>query len=326
MSTQKSTQKPEYPRNEKQRTILRPGLELTIEDFKPPEDHVVIPEMGHSSLEFRLCLSGKIRGNIQGLKDEIALDADQAAFWFSPRSRITMEYPAGQSVRWVGIRVKPQLLSTLAESQPAWLPAHLGRVIEGCEEKCYYHIGEMTTLIRIATHQVFNCPYQGFTRQLYLEGKILELLAHLMVAFHPENLSILRSQLRPEERQRVLQARTTLIDNFKQPPSLLELSRKVGLNDYKLKIGFRQVFGTTVFGYLRQYRMEYARQLLEEGKMSVTEESYSDGYCSLSHFAKAFYRQFGTKPGFYLSKIHKKAYMAPSYHQNPSTVSLLNKG
>jgi len=76
MSTQKSTQKLEYPRNEKQRTILRPELELTVEDFKPPEDHVVILEMGHSLLEFRLCLSGKIRGNIQGLKDKIALDAD----------------------------------------------------------------------------------------------------------------------------------------------------------------------------------------------------------------------------------------------------------
>jgi len=322
MSTQKLTQKPEYPRTEKQRTILRPGLELTIEDFRPKEDHVVILKMGHSSLEFRLCLSGKIRGNIQGLKDEIALDADQAAFWFSPRSRITMKYPAGQSVRWVGIRVKPQLLSTLAESQPEWLPSDFGRVIRGCKEKCYYHIGEMTALMRVATHQVFKCPYQGFTRQLYFEGKVLELLAHLMVAFHPENLSILRSQLRPEERQQVLQARTTLIDNFKQPPSLLELSRKVGLNDYKLKIGFRQVFGTTVFGYLRQYRMEYARQLLEEGKMSVTEVSYSVGYCSLSHFAKVFSRQFGTKPGFYLSKMRKKTYMSPSHHQNPSCVSL----
>jgi AraC-like DNA-binding protein len=214
--------------------------------------------------------------------------------------------------------MKPQLLSTLVESQPAWLPTDLGRVIKGYEEKCYYHIGEMTALMRIATHRVFNCPYQGFTRQLYLEGKVLELLAHLIVAFHPKNLAILR----PEERQRVLQARTTLIDNFKQPPSLLELSRKVGLNDYKLKIGFRQIFGTTVFGYLRQYRMEYARQLLEEGEMSVTEVSYSVGYCSLSHFAKAFSRQFGTKPGFYLSNTRKKAYMAPSYHQNPSCVSL----
>jgi AraC-like DNA-binding protein len=317
MSTQKSTQKLEYPRNEKQRTILRPGLELIVQDFMPKEDLVVNLEMEHL-LEFCLCLSGKIQGNIQGLKNEFSLDADQAAFWFNPKSGITMQYSAGQSVQWVGIRVKPQLFGTLIESQPEWLPADLSRVVMGSENRFYYHIGEMTALMRIAAHQVLNCPYQGFTRRIYLEGKILELLAYLIVAFHPENLSILR----PEERQRVLRARTILIDNFKQPPSLLELSHKVGLNDYKLKIGFRQVFGTTVFGYLREHRMEYARQLLEKGEMSVTEVSYSVGYCSLSHFAKAFSRQFGTKPGFYLSKMRKKAYMSPSHHQNPSCVSL----
>lgn len=340
MDKQKSTQNLEYPRNKGQNTILRPGLELTVEVFKPPEDCVINLETGHSSLEFRLCLSGKIRGNMQGLKDEIALGANQSAVWFNPKSRITMEYLSKQFVRCVAIKVKPHLLNALIENQHEWLPADLGMVIKGCEEKCCCHIGEMTSLMRIPAHQILNCPYHGVMRRIYLEGKTLELLAHLMVAFYPDNLSILCSKscskscpksclksclkLCHEERQKLLQAKTILIKDLKKPPSLVELSRKVGLNDFKLKKGFRQVYGTTVFGYLRKHRMEYARQLLEEGEMNVTEVSYFVGYCSLSHFAKAFSLQFGEKPGCYLRRIRKKRYMPLPHHQNPSTAGIVN--
>jgi AraC family transcriptional regulator, transcriptional activator of the genes for pyochelin and ferripyochelin receptors len=49
---------------------------------------------------------------------------------------------------------------------------------------------------------------------------------------------------------------------FMAPPSLLELSRQIGLNDYKLKLGFKQLFGNTVFGYVWEQRMQQARFLL----------------------------------------------------------------
>jgi len=76
----------------------------------------------------------------------------------------------------------------------------------------------------------------------------------------------------------------------------VELARLAGLNDYKLKAGFRQVFGTTVFGYLRQQRLEQARQLLQAQEISVTEAAATVGYSSQGHFAAAFRKQFGINP------------------------------
>jgi AraC family transcriptional activator of pyochelin receptor len=83
---------------------------------------------------------------------------------------------------------------------------------------------------------------------------------------------------------------------MKQPPSLMELARQVGLNDFKLKMGFRRVFGKTVFGYLHELRMERSRLLLEEGKMNVKEVSYAVGYMDSGRFSDAFKKQFGVRP------------------------------
>ncbi|MFE6076651.1 hypothetical protein ACFVQB_19470 [Paenibacillus sp. NPDC057886] len=55
------------------------------------------------------------------------------------------------------------------------------------------------------------------------------------------------------------------------PPSLLELSRLVGISDSKLKSGFKELFGTTVFGYLKEKRLDKARELLEMSKYLIAQ-------------------------------------------------------
>ena len=74
------------------------------------------------------------------------------------------------------------------------------------------------------------------------------------------------------------------------------LSRTVHLNEFKLKQGFRQRFNTTVFGYLRQRRMEHARRLLTEHTITVLDAANRVGYTNPSHFARAFREAFGLNP------------------------------
>lgn len=80
----------------------------------------------------------------------------------------------------------------------------------------------------------------------------------------------------------------------------MTLARQVNLNDYKLKVGFKSVFGTTVFGCLHQHRMETAQQLLSQGHLNVKEVAQQVGYASQSRFAAAFRKQFGLNPKAYL--------------------------
>lgn len=112
--------------------------------------------------------------------------------------------------------------------------------------------------------------------------------------------------MRPHDIERVHHARELVSRNFQNSPKLLDLARAVGLPHPKLNFCFREVYGTTIFGYLREMRLNKAKSLLDEGRMNVTEVAYEVGYSSLSHFAKAFREYNGAAPGNYLRKVSQK--------------------
>jgi len=81
-----------------------------------------------------------------------------------------------------------------------------------------------------------------------------------------------------------------------QPPTLTQLVLLTQLNEYQLKKGFKALFGTSVFGYIHQYRMALAQRLLLDTSKSAKEIAYEIGYSSPQHFSKAFKKEFGQSP------------------------------
>lgn len=98
------------------------------------------------------------------------------------------------------------------------------------------------------------------------------------------------------DKDALIEAARFLEDNLGDDHSLRAISRTVHLNEFKLKKGFRQRFGKTVFGYLRQKRMEHARHLLIRGDATVLAIANQVGYSNPSHFARAFRDAFGLNP------------------------------
>ncbi|MCE5168405.1 helix-turn-helix transcriptional regulator [Paenibacillus profundus] len=74
---------------------------------------------------------------------------------------------------------------------------------------------------------------------------------------------------------------------------LFELARQAGLNDFELKAGFKELYGTTVFGFLREKRLEQALCLLQQGQMNSSEVACSAGCSNPEYFAAACREKFG---------------------------------
>lgn len=98
------------------------------------------------------------------------------------------------------------------------------------------------------------------------------------------------------DREKIIKAREILLQNIGNPITIKDLSRKVAINECYLKKGFKELFGTTVFEYFQNQRMEHARYLLYDKGLSVTEVSMLLGYSSISHFSTAFKKHTGLKP------------------------------
>ncbi|KUJ60019.1 DNA-binding protein [Flavobacteriaceae bacterium CRH] len=146
-----------------------------------------------------------------------------------------------------------------------------------------------------------NCFYRGLTRKIYMESKIYELIAlsHLSLDNDTETLNFASNDV-----EKIKLAAQLIRENIDHPFTIVKLARKVGVNQTKLKEGFKSVFGDTVFGYLQEIRMNKARHYLSDTSLSIQEISHLSGYQNVSNFSIAFKRIFGYPPTKLRMKIH----------------------
>ncbi|GAA6615164.1 helix-turn-helix transcriptional regulator [Scytonema sp. NUACC26] len=197
----------------------------------------------------------------------------------------------------VAIHIEPEVFSSFAIDKSGKLPSQLQHLIKRSDQRTYERYGMQTPAMQIAVQQIIQCPYQSIMKQMYFESKVWELVTLVVDREIKINQGYLTTTvLKPSEVDRIYHARETLLKHIHNPPSLIELARQVGLNERKLKQGFRKVFDTTVFGYLHDYRMEVAYNLLIERQMNVTEVARKVGYASTTSFSNAFRKKFGVSP------------------------------
>lgn len=100
-------------------------------------------------------------------------------------------------------------------------------------------------------------------------------------------------------RQQLLAARDHLLADLARPPTLAQMAIEAGISAIRIKRGFRELFGHSVYGLFQHERMREARRRLQAGGVTVMEVAFGLGYSNPSHFAVAFRKQFGIGPGEY---------------------------
>src|SRR5690606_19148452 len=97
---------------------------------------------------------------------------------------------------------------------------------------------------------------------LYFKGKAYELLS--LYFNRNEEADIEQCPFLVDETNvtKIRRAKDIIISRMAEPPTLLELSEEIGLNLKKLKEGFKQVYGDSVYSFLFDYKMEFSRKLL----------------------------------------------------------------
>ena len=169
--------------------------------------------------------------------------------------------------------------------------------------KKYYDDLEIKPSVIVALQQIINSNINNSLKELYIKGKVYELLS-----LHFQKEENVNSEYCPflVDEQNVLKIRNAkeiIINKMTDPPSLQKLANEIGLNIKKLKEGFKQIYGTTVYGFLLDYKMEHARKLLESNQYNVNEVGIKVGYSTASHFIAAFKKKFGITPKQYVMSL-----------------------
>jgi len=281
---------------------VRPGLDIHIVDNCSDNDVSIHYELPAAPVAFGFLISGKVRNHIRDNDGKHRLfngkQGDCGVSYF-PRATGVCEYTCREHIQIIHIVVAHWLLDELMAGTPEKITADFYPVLNQ-KVVHYYKKESLSSDVQTALVQLLGCQFTGTAQKIYLESKALELVALQMnsLIFDYSSGAGPRA-LNRSETDRIYEARQIISSRYMDPPSLGELSRQVGLNEFKLKRGFQNIFKNTVFGCLLDCRMAHARMYLEEGKKSVKEIAHAVGYQSPSRFSDAFKRKFGVRPTHY---------------------------
>jgi len=219
------------------------------------------------------------------------------SLYYLPSLRGNFLMPAHEAVQYFAIILSKEFYFRLLDQQCQLHQTVVAAVIHaepvGLGPAHLPITAEMHQLI----HDIRHCTREGLLKRYFIEAKILELLLLQLEQSQTPALCLDRpTTLRPDEQQKLDACRLLLEAQYVDPPGLRELARLAGLNEFKLKQGFKQQFGLPVRAYLIQIRLNKARQLLLETDYSLPEVAALVGYKSRTHFTAAFKEKFGLLP------------------------------
>lgn len=132
----------------------------------------------------------------------------------------------------------------------------------------------------------------------YFKIKVLELLLFISAADF-SSASDDRPYFSKKQVETVKSIMEYLTDNLDRRVTLDELSEKFAIPLTPMKLCFRGVYGTSVYTYIRSYRMQAAALMLRKSSQSIAQIAGKVGYDNASKFAAAFRDVMGISPKAY---------------------------
>ena len=169
--------------------------------------------------------------------------------------------------------------------------------------KKYYDTRNITPAMSVVLSQILEAKIHESLKPLYFKGKVYELLSLFFNKNEDTYVEQCPFLVDEENVRKIRKAKEIILNQMTEPPTLQGLASEIGLNVKKLKEGFKQIYGETVFGYLLDFKMNEARSMLDTKQYNVNEISIKLGYSTSSHFISAFKKKFGTTPKKYLMSV-----------------------
>ncbi len=279
------------------KTLLeREDLALHTAENKGSEWTGINTMVSRNIIHFYFCLEGSAIFAF-GPHYSRQIEKQHNYFFYNPESDLPFELRLAPETRIVALSIMLDSLHKLFthDALPFLKP-------ENAKTK-FYDEREIPAQLYVVLNQLFTVTLSENAEKLYYHGKALELLGLYFSEkkTDTENCPFLNDQ---ETVRKIKHAKEYLLKHMETPPGLKELAKISGLNEYQLKVGFKEIYGNTVFGYLLDHKLDHARVLLDSAKYQVNEVAYQIGYTNPSHFIAAFKKKYGITPKKYLMNKH----------------------
>ncbi|WP_339885518.1 AraC family transcriptional regulator [Polaribacter vadi] len=256
-------------------------------------------EINSTFIQMHFCLRGNSKFLFNNGSYSFDVLDNRSILLYNPQRTLPINLEIQPKTTLLSILISIEKFHSLFSKESGYIPF----LSNENSNKKYYDDAEIKPTVSIVLQQIINSNINSSIRELYVKGKVYELLS-----LHFQKDETAEGEYCPflVDEQNVLKirkAKEIIISRMAEPPSLQELAIEIGLNIKKLKEGFKQIYGDTVYSFLFDYKMEHSRRLLETNQYNVNEVGLQVGYSTSSHFIAAFKKKFGTTPKKYVMSL-----------------------
>jgi AraC-like DNA-binding protein len=238
-----------------------------------------------------------LRGGIKlrtGAGQDLNIKESEFTFFKSSDKDRTVFFDKGKEYRIFDTSYSAKLLEQVIESFPSLKDFIVNTLLNKKGSKFRQQSFASSKMIDIA-YDILKCPHDESLRRLYFENKVNDQLFELIAQAYKKEPAV--NGLTPLETSAVVKARDIILKDITQHFTVQEISRQVQLNRFKLKVGFKKMFGTGIFECLLQARMQEAKRLLTDTDKPIKKIASLTGYEYLTNFIIAFRKYYGYTPG-----------------------------
>lgn len=263
------------------------------------ETQSLIKDIHSDYIQFHFCLKGSSKFVFNEGRYLLDIREENSLLLYNPQQDLPINLRVGPHSWMVSILISIKKFHGLFSQEADYISF----LNEDNKDKKYYKDGDITPSMAIVLNQLINFNLNHSIKDLYFKGKAYELLS--LYFNRSEDADIEQCPFLVDETNviKIRKAKDIIVNRMAEPPSLQELADEIGLSLKKLKEGFKQIYGDSVFSFLFDYKMELARKLLESGENNVNEVGLKVGYSTSSHFIAAFKKKYGTTPKKYIMSL-----------------------
>jgi AraC-like DNA-binding protein len=256
-------------------------------------------EIDSSFIQMHFCLRGNSKFLFNNGSYSFDVLDNRSILLYNPQRTLPINLEVQPKTTLVSLMISIEKFHSLFSKESGYIPF----LSDENSNKKYYDDTEIKPTVSVVLQQIINASINSSVKELYVKGKVYELLS-----LHFQKEESASGEYCPflVDEQNVLKirkAKEIIISRMAEPPSLHELASEIGLTLKKLKEGFKQIYGDTVYSFLLDYKLEHSRKLLESNQYNVNEVGLQVGYSTASHFIAAFKKKFGTTPKKYVMSL-----------------------
>ena len=248
-------------------------------------------------IQFHFCIDGNASFSYNNDSYKLNLDSNKFLTLYNPSKYIPINCKISPKTKLVSLLISINKFHSLFSDSAS----SISFISDDNLNKKYYKEDSIPNKTLTVLDQILNENLNKNIKKIYFNGKVLELLSILYNTSNEFDLDQCPFLADDKNIAKIKRAKEIILQNIDNPPGLNELATKVEIPLKNLKTGFKQVYGNTVYGFLSEYKMTKASQMLSTKNYNVNEVSQHLGYSSASHFINAFKKRFGITPKKYLN-------------------------